>query len=153
MKSERIAPWVFFCIAALVFVIFILLTITITSVMASSYTPQVESKDFSPQAVITNYLPIINSAPAKTAIIVDHNNRDIALIPAIWIQAAKDNVIWSYGSTSHGTQLYSGAEYLSSYVSPPPTTSACKPSSRPTRAIQPTCAWATSASPGTRALT
>ena len=39
--------------------------------------------------------------------------------PSIWIQAAKDNVIWSYGSTSHGTQLYAGAEYLSGYVSPP----------------------------------
>ena len=81
MKSERIAPWVFFCIATLVFVIFILLTITITSVMASSYTPCAESKDYSLQAAATNYLPIVNRAPAKTAIIVDHDNREIALIP------------------------------------------------------------------------
>jgi len=119
MKNERIAPWVFFCIAALVFVIFILLTITITSVMASSYTPQAESKDYSLQAASINYLPIMNRAPAKTAIIVDHDNREVALIPPIWVQAAKDDVIWSYGSTSHGTQLYAGAEYLSGYVSPP----------------------------------
>lgn len=119
MKTEKIAPWVFFSIAALVFVIFILLTVTITSVLASSYNLQVESKDFSMQASSTSYLPLLHRAPAKTAIIVDHNNRDIALIPSIWIESARQNVIWSYGSTSHGTQVWAGADYISSYVDPP----------------------------------
>jgi hypothetical protein len=118
MNTDRIAPRVFFCAAVLLFVTLILVTAKITSVMASSFS-FAESKTFTPQASGGIYLPLLHRAPEKTAIIVDHTNRDISIIPPIWIQAAKDNVIWSYGSTSHGTQLTSGAEYLSNFVGPP----------------------------------
>jgi hypothetical protein len=119
MKADRIAPWVFFSAAMLIFVMFILVSAKITSVLASSYTLLAQSKASSAQYSSFIYLPILNKAPARTAIIIDHNNRDIALIPPIWIQAAMQNVIWSYGSTSHGTQLWAGADYLSGYVNPP----------------------------------
>jgi hypothetical protein len=119
MKTDRIAPWVFFSAAVLMFVMFILVTAKITSVLASSYTPIAEGKTYSPQDAEFHFLPILNRAPARTAIIIDHNTRDITNIPPIWIQAAMQNVIWSYGSTSHGTQLWAGAEYLSGYVNPP----------------------------------
>ena len=76
----------------------------------------------SPDAVQV-YLPLVLEqtpvAPAGGEIIVDHTSRDITQIPAQWIEAAKQNVVWAYGSTSHGTQLTSGAEYLSTYVNPP----------------------------------
>ncbi len=52
-------------------------------------------------------------------ILIDHTTRDVSQIPAQWLETAKQNVIWVYGSTSHGTQLWAGAEYLSAYVSPP----------------------------------
>ncbi len=119
MKTERIPPWVFFSAAMLVFVIFILVTAKITSVLASSFTPLTVDKIISPVDTTSSFLPILNSGPASTAIVIDHNNRDISSIPSIWVQAAKDNVIWSYGSTSHGTQLWYGADYLSSNVNPP----------------------------------
>ena len=65
MKTEKIAPWVFFCIAMLVFVIFILLTFTITSVLASSYTQSAEGKDYSLQAASSSYLPLMHRAAGK----------------------------------------------------------------------------------------
>lgn len=49
---------------------------------------------------------------ADQAIVVDHRHTDITRIPAAWIEAAKQNVAWVYGHTSHGSQLVSGAEYL-----------------------------------------
>jgi hypothetical protein len=66
-----------------------------------------------------NYLPLVSHGGQMPAIIIDHNHRDITLIPAKWVSAAMQNIIWSYGSTSHGTQLWAGAEYLSEYVNPP----------------------------------
>jgi hypothetical protein len=60
-------------------------------------------------------------APAAggQAIVVDHTAIDLARIPVRWLEAAKQTVIWAYGSTSHGTQLWAGAEYLSDNVDPP----------------------------------
>ena len=98
---------------------FILVTAKITSVMASSSLLLAEGKTYSPQDTTSSFLPILSRAPGQTAIIIDHNNRDITLIPPIWIQAAMQNVIWSYGSTSHGTQLLDGADYISGYVDRP----------------------------------
>jgi hypothetical protein len=49
---------------------------------------------------------------AGQAIVVNHHHTDITRIPAEWIEAAKHNVAWAYGHTSHGSQLVSGAEYL-----------------------------------------
>ena len=53
------------------------------------------------------------------AIVIDHAATDIDLIPPEWIEAAKENVVWVYGSTSHGSQLVSGAVYLSDMVNFP----------------------------------
>ena len=67
-------------------------------------------------------LPTTSLAPggeALQAIIVDHTSTDLTRIPAYWLEQAKQNVIWAYGSTSHGTQLWTGTEYLSAYVNPP----------------------------------
>ncbi len=119
MKTDRIPPWVFFSIAVLLFVMFILVTVKITSAVASSPFQFTIGQTFSPQDTQFSYLPMLSKAPGEPAIIIDHNNRDINLIPIIWIQAAKDNVVWSYGSTSHGTQLWYGADYISAYVNPP----------------------------------
>ncbi len=71
------------------------------------------------------YLPLIlkDFAPSPTptgqAIIIDHTATDLSQIPANWLEQAKQTVVWAYGSTSHGTQLWAGAEYLSEYVDPP----------------------------------
>ncbi len=54
---------------------------------------------------------------AGQAIIADHT-ADAGQIPARWIAQAKQSVIWVYGSTSHGTQLWAGAEYLSEHADP-----------------------------------
>jgi hypothetical protein len=53
------------------------------------------------------------------AIIVDHTTIDVDRIPAEWLEQAKRTVVWAYGSTSHGTQLWTGADYLSQHVDPP----------------------------------
>jgi hypothetical protein len=57
--------------------------------------------------------------PAGGAIIADHTSTNLDQIPAYWIEQAKEKVVWIYGSTSHGTQVWTGAEYLSAYVDPP----------------------------------
>lgn len=62
---------------------------------------------------------MLNKAGLPEAIIIDHTARDASQIPNIWLQAAKQDVVWAYGSTSHGTQLWAGADYLSTYVNPP----------------------------------
>jgi hypothetical protein len=59
------------------------------------------------------------NGPTEQAIIVDHTSTDLSRIPAYWLEQGKQVVIWSYGSTSHGTQLWIGAEYLSEHVDPP----------------------------------
>ncbi len=57
--------------------------------------------------------------PGDQAIIVDHNATDLGRIPDRWLEEAKRTVVWAYGSTSHGTQLWVGAEYVSENVDPP----------------------------------
>ena len=59
------------------------------------------------------------TGPAGQAIVVDHTATDLSQIPAYWLEQAKQLTIWAYGSTSHGTQLWAGADYLSEYVNPP----------------------------------
>ena len=56
--------------------------------------------------------------PEGGAIIVDHTCTDPSQIPAEWIERAKETTVWIYGSTSHGTQLWTGAEHLSAHVDP-----------------------------------
>jgi hypothetical protein len=53
------------------------------------------------------------------AIIADHTSVDLSQIPAEWLARAKQNVVWVYGSTSHGTQVWTGAQYLSDHIDPP----------------------------------
>lgn len=89
---------------------------------ATASQPGVQSQITHPQQAGIAYLPLVantSSSPSVNYIIIDHTTRDISLIPSQWIEAAKQNVIWSYGSTSHGTQLWAGTEYISGYVNPP----------------------------------
>jgi len=122
MTTDRIAPWKFFVIVGLIFILVILASFRISMALATSSAPSILGNIMNIQATVTPhvYMPFIDQgAQLPQTIIIDHNHRDIALIPPEWIQAAMQNVVWSYGSTSHGTQLWAGAEYLSSYVNPP----------------------------------
>ncbi len=66
------------------------------------------------------YLPLVmGGAQQGQAIVADHGHTELGQIPAGWITTAKQKVVWIYGHTSHGSQLVSGAEYLSSSVSSP----------------------------------
>ena len=57
-----------------------------------------------------NYLPAI-MRPGSVAIIIDHTTVDISRIPANYNNLAKAQLRLSYGHTSHGSQLISGADY------------------------------------------
>lgn len=59
------------------------------------------------------------AAGSGQAIIVDHTGTDLSQVPVQWLEQAKQTVVWIYGSTSHGTQLWTGAEYLSRHADPP----------------------------------
>ena len=52
------------------------------------------------------------------AIIADHTAADLGQISAQWLEQARQDVVWIYGSTSHGTQVWTGAEYLSRQTGP-----------------------------------
>jgi hypothetical protein len=119
MKTFRTSAWPFYITSFFVFVVEVLLSARITMVLAASSVVLDNKNLFHTDASEITFLPILNKANPPSAIIIDHNTRDVTLIPPIWIQAAKENIIWSYGSTSHGTQLVTGAEYLSSYANPP----------------------------------
>ncbi len=56
----------------------------------------------------------------EDAIVVDHTSTVLSQIPARWLERAKEEVVWAYGSTSHGTQVWTGAEYLSDRLRLPP---------------------------------
>jgi hypothetical protein len=119
MKTDRFPPWLFLCSAFLVFLVVILTSARITLAVSSPPGFGHLTKLFYLQGAQTTFLPFQSKASLSQAIIINHTSRDVSLIPAEWIQAAKQDVVWSYGSTSHGTQLWAGAEYLSSYVDPP----------------------------------
>ena len=57
--------------------------------------------------------------PPPVELVADHSHASLAQIPLAWVTAAREKVVWIYGHTSHGSQLISGAQYLSTYVSPP----------------------------------
>ncbi len=59
------------------------------------------------------YLPLVVHSGTATsqAIIIDHTTADISKIPTTWVNQAKSNLRVSYGHTSHGSQLISGAQY------------------------------------------
>ena len=75
-----------------------------------------------PSSTARTPAPLSSSAPPPPvgqAIMVDHTSTDLSRIPPHWLEQAQQTVIWVYGSTSHGTQLWAGADYLSEYVTPP----------------------------------
>jgi len=51
-------------------------------------------------------------------IFIDHTTADITLIPEEWLEAARNNIAWFYGHTSHGSQLIAGANFLMQQVDP-----------------------------------
>ena len=71
-----------------------------------------------PRATIAATAPAESEPPAVQAIIADHT-ADADRIPEEWLARARENVVWAYGSTSHGTQLWTGAAWLSDNVDPP----------------------------------
>lgn len=77
-------------------------------------TPEAIAPSPEPAATAAQALPA-----AGRAIIVDHTATDLGTIPARWLEEAKRTVVWGYGSTSHGTQVWTGAEYLSRHMDPP----------------------------------
>ena len=49
----------------------------------------------------------------EDAIVADHTTADAGSVPPPdWRDRAAEEVVWAYGSTSHGTQVWTGAEYL-----------------------------------------
>jgi hypothetical protein len=59
-----------------------------------------------------------SAAPSGEAILIDHTCTDLSQVPPRWLEQAKQDVVWVYGSTSHGTQLWTGAEHLRDQVNP-----------------------------------
>jgi hypothetical protein len=48
----------------------------------------------------------------EDAIVADHRATDPSVIPDSSRERAAQEVVWAYGSTSHGTQVWTGAQYL-----------------------------------------
>ncbi len=102
------------------FVATLVMTLVLTGCAASS--EPVEEPlvaETAPAATPAVSSPTTAPAPAAgsgQAIIVDHTSTDLSEIPAQWLEQAKQTVVWIYGSTSHGTQVWTGAEYLSAHV-------------------------------------
>jgi len=119
MKTTRTGPLIYYLTAILVFVLVVLISARFTMVLASSSGVLDIGKSITRQGEQFSFLPMLIKAPASSAIIIDHTSRDVNQIPSPWIQAAMQNVVWSYGSTSHGTQVWTGVDYLSGYVDPP----------------------------------
>ncbi len=92
--------------------------ITVWEVAYRVYLPVI-LKDYAPPVTPTRTPSPTPTIPAGEAIIVDHTSTGLSQIPAYWLEQAKQMTVWAYGSTSHGTQLWAGAEYLSTYVDPP----------------------------------
>ena len=55
------------------------------------------------------------TAPSSDPLVIDHTTTDPDAIPDRWLAAAQQLVIWAYGSTSHGTQLWAGAVDLAGH--------------------------------------
>jgi hypothetical protein len=119
MKTDRIPPWLYIFSALLLFIVVTFASASLTLALASPPDMVHLPKLFSIKESQSTFLPFLSKSPSAQAILIDHTSRDISLIPPEWIQAAKQDVVWSYGSTSHGTQLWAGAEYLSASVTPP----------------------------------
>ncbi len=58
---------------------------------------------------------------AQTAIIIDHRHTNLPQVPQAWITQAKTALRIAYQHTSHGSQLVTGLEALSSFLGDPYT--------------------------------
>ena len=81
--------------------------------------PALEQAVVEPESTIA-----LDTAPplverTSSALLIDHTTTDLTRIPAEWLTVAKQNVVWLYGHTSHGSQVVTGANYLSERVNPP----------------------------------
>ena len=71
--------------------------------------------------VSTTGAPVAASTTQATAVLqsgaitADHTSTDPAAVPGDWLLAAQETVVWAYGSTSHGTQIWAGAQYLADH--------------------------------------
>jgi hypothetical protein len=119
MRSIREVPWYYYVAAMILFFVVVLVSARLTLALTAPEEDLFAGKLYNTRADNIYYFPILQNAELHSAIIIDHTNRDITQIPAQWIETAKENVVWSYGSTSHGTQVWAGADYLSSHVNYP----------------------------------
>ncbi len=65
--------------------------------------------------------PVVTRGPLVRptgALIINQDNRDASIIPEQWFDAAKLNVAWVYGSTSHGSQVITRLKYLHNVIDP-----------------------------------
>lgn len=61
------------------------------------------------------FLPFLvqgSQPPASGATVINHTTTTLTSIPQQWVTTAKTNLRLSYGHTSHGSQLVTGANYL-----------------------------------------
>ena len=74
-----------------------------------------------PSPSTTTTSPPTTLAPAASStlpvgpagsLVADHTATDLNSIPAEWRARAREAVVWAYGSTSHGTQVWTGAASL-----------------------------------------
>ncbi len=82
--------------------------------------PRAPDSSSTPRAVASSptVAPPSPASESRGAIIADHTTTDLGSIPAEWLDKARQSVVWIYGSTSHGTQIWTGAEYLSTQIDP-----------------------------------
>ncbi len=84
-----------------------------------------ETQDINPVTPVNNNtLPqgnnIDTSDPLNTgAIIIDHENTDLAMVPLEWINEAKEKLHIAYGHTSHGSQITTGMSGLTTFANAP----------------------------------
>ena len=57
-----------------------------------------------------------NPVEGLVGIIADHTSTALDRIPAVWLESARQNLVWFYGHTSHGSQVTTGALYLRDQV-------------------------------------
>jgi len=89
---------------------------TSTYELVETSTPEIQNTEASEESPTPSQPPA--PLPQAGDILIDHTTTDITRIPAKWLEAARNNVTWFYGHTSHGSQLITGANFLMQQVDP-----------------------------------